>query len=162
MKDELIAILEAMRLSQRALAKYSECGSPMAEATVKELRRFLLERHVVSAMEALHPSVDSSNISPADAPHEAFWRENHQDLVGAVRMIREASEEAFGPLSLLPNTERTASSVEDCEHIAQAIIVYAEKMRRRIAELEGQLALTSRVNIEGVTETEDAPPIASG
>lgn len=162
MKDQLIAILEAMRLSQAALGKDSERGGATAETTVKELRRFLLEPHVVSAMEALYPSVHSPNIAPTDSPHEVTWRENYQDLAGAVGMIHEATEEAFGPLSPLPNSGRTVSSVEDCEHIAQAIAVYAEKMGRRIAELEGQLALTSRVSIEGVTETEDAPPITSG
>jgi hypothetical protein len=61
----------------------------------------------------------------------------------------------------LPNPERTASSIDDCGHIALAIVAYAEKMKRRIAELEVQVALTSRVKIEGVTETEDAPPITA-
>ena len=91
---------------------------------------------------------------------EAVWRENYRDLVGGVRMIREAVEESFRPLATPPSPERTASSIEDCQHIAQAIVVYAEKMRRRIAELEEQVALTSRVDIEGVTETEDGPPLA--
>jgi hypothetical protein len=68
MKDQLIAILEAMRLSQTALRKHSEPGGPTAELTLKELRRFLLERHVVSAMEALYPNVDSPQMSPDDAP----------------------------------------------------------------------------------------------
>jgi hypothetical protein len=89
---------------------------------------------------------------------EAVWRENCRDLVGGVRMIREAVEESFGLLAPLLNPERTASSIEDCEHIAQAIVVFAEKARRRIAELEERIALTSRVNIGGVTE--DAPPLA--
>ena len=91
---------------------------------------------------------------------EAVWRENYRDLVGGVRMIHEAVEELFGPLATPPSPERTASSVDDCQHIAQAIVVYAERMRRRIAELEEQVALTSRVDIEGVTETEDGPPLA--
>jgi hypothetical protein len=51
----------------------------------------------------------------------------------------------FGLITPLPNPERTGSSIEDCQHIAQAIIEYAEKMRRRVADLEGQIALTSRV-----------------
>jgi hypothetical protein len=75
-------------------------------------------------------------------------------------MIHEAVEESFGPLATLPSFERTGSSIEDCEHIAQAIVVYAEKMRRRVAELEERIALTSRVDIEGVTEAEDGPPLA--
>jgi hypothetical protein len=37
--------------------------------------------------------------------------------------------------------------IEDCQHIALAIVVYAEKMRRRIAQLEEQVALTNRVDI---------------
>jgi hypothetical protein len=91
---------------------------------------------------------------------EAVWRENYRDLVGGVRMIHEAVEESFGPLATLPKSERAGSSTEDCQHLAQAIVVSAEKMRRRIAELEEQVALTSRVDIEGVTETEDGPPLA--
>jgi hypothetical protein len=91
---------------------------------------------------------------------EAPWRENYRDLVGGVRMIREAVEESFSLIAALPNPERTGSSIEECEHIAQAIIVYAEKTKRRIAKLEEQIALTSRVDIEGVTETEDGPPLA--
>jgi hypothetical protein len=45
MKEQLIAILEAMRLSQAALRKHSEPDGPTAEVTLKELRRFLLESH---------------------------------------------------------------------------------------------------------------------
>jgi hypothetical protein len=89
---------------------------------------------------------------------EALWRENYRDLVGGVRMVREAVEESFGLIAPLPHPGRIGSSVKDCDHIAQAIVVYAERMRRRIAELEEQVALTSRVDIEGVTETKDAPP----
>jgi hypothetical protein len=91
---------------------------------------------------------------------EALWRENYRDLVGGVRMIREAVEESIGLIAPLPNPERTGSSIDDCQHIAVAIVTYAEKMGRRIAELEKQVALTSRVGIEGVTETNDAPPVA--
>jgi hypothetical protein len=68
MKDQLIAILEAVRLSQAALTKHSAPGGATAEATLKELRRFLLERHVVAAMEALYPNVESPNTSPDDSP----------------------------------------------------------------------------------------------
>jgi hypothetical protein len=89
---------------------------------------------------------------------EAVWRENYRDFAGAVRIIREAVEESFGPLVPLPNSERTAANIEDCRHIAQAIVVYAEKTKQRIAELEEQISLTSRVDIEGVTE--DPPPLA--
>ena len=89
---------------------------------------------------------------------EAVWRENYRDFAGAVRIIREAVEESFGPLVPLPNSERTAANIEDCRHIAQEIVVYSEKTKRRIAELEEQISLTSRVDIEGVTE--DAQPLS--
>jgi hypothetical protein len=68
MKDQLITILEVMRLSQAALAKHSKPGGPTADVTVKEIRRVLLARHVVSAMEALCPNVESPELSPDDAP----------------------------------------------------------------------------------------------
>jgi hypothetical protein len=90
---------------------------------------------------------------------EALWRESYRDLVGGVRMVQEAVEESFGLIAPLPNSERTGSSIEDCQHIALAIVAYAEKTKRRIAELEKQIALTSRVDIEGVTEAEDGPPL---
>src|SRR5580704_5205574 len=90
---------------------------------------------------------------------EACWRENYRDLIGGMRLIREAVEEVFGPVAPLRNPERTSSSIEDCDHIAQAIAVYGEKIKRRIAELEEQVALSSRVDVEGVTETDDASPI---
>jgi hypothetical protein len=77
-------------------------------------------------------------------------------------MIREAVEESFSVIAPLPNAERTGSSIEDCHHIAQAIIVYAERMKRHIAELEEQVALTSRVDIKCVTEAEDGPPTQFG
>lgn len=57
-----------MRLSQAALRNHSEPGEPTAEVTLKELRRFLLGRHVVSAMEALCPNVESPGMSPDDTP----------------------------------------------------------------------------------------------
>jgi hypothetical protein len=64
MKDQLIAILEAMRLSLTALRKHSEPDGPTAEVTLEELRRFLLESHVVSAIEALCPNVESPALCP--------------------------------------------------------------------------------------------------
>jgi hypothetical protein len=53
MKDQLITILEAMRLSQVALAKHFQRGGPNGEATIKELLRLLQDQTVASAMEAL-------------------------------------------------------------------------------------------------------------
>jgi hypothetical protein len=69
MKDQLIAILEAMRLSQGALAKHLRPGGPNAEATIKELLRLLQDQTVAMAMEALYPNVESPNTSPGDTSH---------------------------------------------------------------------------------------------
>jgi hypothetical protein len=69
---------------------------------------------------------------------EAFWRENYRDLVAGVGMIREAVEEAFGPVAPLPNRERTSSRIEDCEHIARAIMGYPAKLKDRITEPKKQ------------------------
>jgi hypothetical protein len=66
MKDQVIAILETMRLSQAALANHFQPGGPNAEATIKELFRLLQDRNVVRAMEALCPNVESPNTSPGD------------------------------------------------------------------------------------------------
>jgi hypothetical protein len=88
------------------------------------------------------------------------WREQYRDLLGGVCLIAEAVEEAFGP------TEFTASSIQECEHLAVAIASYADKMKRRIAELETecerlkeQIALTSRMSVEEIID--EVPPIAA-
>ena len=84
---------------------------------------------------------------------EAVWREQYRDLVGGVRLITEAVEEAFGPI------EFAASSVQECEQLAIAIASHSEKMRRRIWELERecealkeQIALTGRISVEEIIE----------
>ena len=92
---------------------------------------------------------------------EAVWREEYCHLVCGVRAIREAIEESFGTIAPLPKPANIASIVEECSHIALAIVVYAGNMKRRVAELEEQIALTSRLQIEGVTETEDVRPVTS-
>jgi hypothetical protein len=69
MKDQLITILEAMRLSQVALAKHFQPGGPNAEATIKGLLRLLQDQNVARAMEALYPNVESPNTSPGDTLH---------------------------------------------------------------------------------------------
>jgi hypothetical protein len=89
---------------------------------------------------------------------DAIARQNYGDLVSGVRRIRKAAQEAFGPLAAMPIPERSTLTFQDCEQIADAITRYATDTTRRIAELEKQVALTSRVEIEGVTE--DAPPLA--
>jgi hypothetical protein len=68
MKDQLIAILEAMRLSQAVLAKHLRPGGPNAEATLKQLHLLLEDQNVVRAMAALYPDVDSPNTAPDDPP----------------------------------------------------------------------------------------------
>jgi hypothetical protein len=75
---------------------------------------------------------------------EACWRENYRDLVAGVSMIREAVEEAFGPLAALPNRERRSSSIEDCEHIARAIMRYAAKLKDRITDPKEQSVKTAK------------------
>jgi hypothetical protein len=77
MKDQLIAILEAMRLSQAVLAKHLRPGGPNAEATLKQLHALLEDQNVVRAMAALYPDVDSPNTSPDDPPHVQDFGELH-------------------------------------------------------------------------------------
>ena len=69
MKDQVITILEAMRLSQAALAKHFQQGGANAEVTIKELLRLLQDQNVVRAMEALYPNVESPNMLPKDILH---------------------------------------------------------------------------------------------
>ena len=64
MKDQLITLLEAMRLSQSALAKHSLPGGPTAAATIDELRRILADVNVSRAMTTLYPYVEYSGIGP--------------------------------------------------------------------------------------------------
>jgi hypothetical protein len=77
MKDQVIAILEAMRLSQAALVKHAQPRGPNAEATIKELLRLIQDRNVVRAMEALCPNVESPNTSPGDMLHVGDSGELH-------------------------------------------------------------------------------------
>jgi hypothetical protein len=67
---------------------------------------------------------------------EALLRDQYRDLADSVRMIREAVEQSFGPIAGFPNPERLGASVEDCQHIAEAIFTYAAKMQCRITQLE--------------------------
>jgi hypothetical protein len=66
MKDQLITILEAMRLSQVALAKHFQPGGPNAEETIKGLLRLLQDQNVARAMEVLYPNVESPYTPPGD------------------------------------------------------------------------------------------------
>ena len=66
MKDQLIAVLEAMRLSQAVLARHFRPGGPNALTTLRELPGLLEDQNVVRAMAALYPGVDSPNTSPDD------------------------------------------------------------------------------------------------
>jgi hypothetical protein len=59
---------------------------------------------------ALFVFYESSRCCMSEYLEEAMWREHYRDLVGGVRLIREAVEEAFGPAAPLQATEYTASS----------------------------------------------------
>lgn len=65
MKDQLIAILEAIRLSQAALEKHFQRGGN-AVTTLNEIRRVLQDQNVARAMGALYPEVESPNTSPGE------------------------------------------------------------------------------------------------
>ena len=69
MKDQLITMLEAVRLSQVALAKHFQPDGPNAEATIKDLRRLLQDQNVARAIEVLYANVESPNMSPGDTSH---------------------------------------------------------------------------------------------
>ena len=67
MKDQLITILEAMRLSQVALAMHFQPGA--AQMLRQRSRNFANSFKIklfALAMEALYPNVESSNMSPGD------------------------------------------------------------------------------------------------
>jgi hypothetical protein len=68
MKDQLITILEAARLSQATLARYIETGGRKPVTTINELVAILDDENVERAMAALYPNIDSPGISPADGP----------------------------------------------------------------------------------------------
>jgi hypothetical protein len=77
MKDQLIAIMEAMRLSQAALAKHFRSGGPNAEATIKELCRLLQDQNVTRATEALYSNIQCPKTSPDDIPQPEFHSVRH-------------------------------------------------------------------------------------
>jgi hypothetical protein len=68
MKDRLITILEAVRLSQATLAKYIESGGRKPVTAINELLTILDDENVEQAMAALYPNIDSPGVSPADGP----------------------------------------------------------------------------------------------
>ena len=70
---------------------------------------------------------------------EIGWREQYLDLTAGVGMIRNAPEQSFGPVASLPNAERVGTSIEDCQHIAEAILTYAAKLQCRVTQLEKAL-----------------------
>jgi hypothetical protein len=87
MKDQVIAILEAMRLSQAALEKHFQPGGPNAEATIKGLLRLLEDENVVAAMEALYPNVESPNMLPNDMLHVEGSDELHPASRQTTRLV---------------------------------------------------------------------------
>jgi hypothetical protein len=64
MKDQLIIILEAMRLSRAALEKHRLSDGPNADSTIRELQRFLEDQSVAWAMEVLYPELESPSVAP--------------------------------------------------------------------------------------------------
>jgi hypothetical protein len=66
MKDQLIVILEAVRLSRAALARHSPPAGPNADSTLREIQRLLEDQSVCLAMEVLYPEVESASIAPAN------------------------------------------------------------------------------------------------
>jgi hypothetical protein len=67
-KDQLIAILEALRLSKAAISRHLEPNGPNADATVETIANILDDRSVLIAMAALYPNVESPCM--AEAPRE--------------------------------------------------------------------------------------------
>jgi hypothetical protein len=65
MKDQLIVILEAMRLSRAALAKQGLPAGRDADSTLREIVRLLEDQRVGFAMEVLYPEVESASIAPS-------------------------------------------------------------------------------------------------
>jgi hypothetical protein len=70
MKDELITVLEAMRLAQAELAAYILPGERNADVTVAKLIGILENRQVVKAMRHLYPSDNSPPLVPGDVSEE--------------------------------------------------------------------------------------------
>jgi hypothetical protein len=66
MKDQLIIILEAMRLSRAALARQGLSDGPSTESTIHEIRALLESQNVDLAMEILYPEVEAPGIAPTD------------------------------------------------------------------------------------------------
>jgi hypothetical protein len=70
MKDELIAVLEAMRLAQAELAACILPGERNAEITIAKLKGILENRQVLRAMRHLCPTEDSPSLVPGDVKEE--------------------------------------------------------------------------------------------
>jgi hypothetical protein len=66
MKDQLITILEAMRLCRSVLARHSLQGGPSADSAIREIRRLLNNQNVDRAMEILDPEVEAPGIAPTE------------------------------------------------------------------------------------------------
>jgi hypothetical protein len=66
MKDQLITILEAVRLSRSVLARQSLPGGPSVDSAIQEIRRLLDNRNVDQAIDVLDPDIEASGIAPTD------------------------------------------------------------------------------------------------
>jgi hypothetical protein len=68
MKDQIITLIEAVRLSQAILAKHNASGGEQPVAALNELLRIFDDQSVRNAMNVLYPDIDSPSVSPGDAP----------------------------------------------------------------------------------------------
>jgi hypothetical protein len=69
MKDQLTAVMEAVRQAQAVLANYLEPGSRNAEKTLGELMAIFDDPEVVRAMQLLYPQ-ESPPLVPDDVKEE--------------------------------------------------------------------------------------------
>jgi hypothetical protein len=66
-KDQIITLIEAVRLSQAILAKYIASGGERPATAINEILKIFDDESVNDAMNALYPDVDSPGLSPGDA-----------------------------------------------------------------------------------------------
>jgi hypothetical protein len=66
-KDQIITLIEAVRLSQAILAKYIASGGDRPATAINELLNIFDDESVNDAMNALYPDVASPGLSPGDS-----------------------------------------------------------------------------------------------
>jgi hypothetical protein len=73
MKNQLIIILEALRLTRAALGRNRQPDGPNAESTIRELHQLLENESVGAAIEFLDPQVKSPDIATKDGIRPAYY-----------------------------------------------------------------------------------------